>query len=151
MNKIHKAYSLAELILVVMFVGILAAIAVPRINFGIISKQKVDTVTKKMVTDLRRTRSLAITNAATNSKGFEIKMTGSQPYSGYEIMSHDTHDIVDSHTFDSDIVCSGSKLFRFTTMGNLEDTSGNLKISAEGRSFTITVVPATGMIKCVEN
>ena len=107
MNKIQKAYSLAELILVVMFIGILAAIAVPRINFGIISKQKVDTVAKKIVTDLRRTRSLAITNAATNSDGFEMKMTGSQPYSGYEIKSHDTHEIVGSFTIDSDISCTG--------------------------------------------
>lgn len=151
MNKVQKAYSLAELILVVMFVGILAAIAVPRINFGIISKQKVDTVTKKLVTDLRRTRTLAITNAATNSTGYGIQMTGIPPYQGYEIWDRTNWKMIDSHKFDSDIFCGGNKYFRFGPMGNLIDAGGALKISARGRSFTITVVPATGMIKCVEN
>ena len=151
MNKVQKAYSLAELILVVMFVGILAAIAVPRINFGIISKQKVDTVAKKMVTDLRRTRSLAITYAATNSTGYGIQMTGTSPYEGYEIWDRKSMKMIDSHTFDSDIVCKGDKYIRFGPLGNLIDASGSLEISSQGRSFTITVVPATGMIKCVEN
>lgn len=151
MKKPQKAYSLAELILVVMFIGILAAIAVPRINFGVISKQKVDTVTKKMVTDLRRTRSMAITYAATNSTGYGIKMTGFPPYKGYEIWDRTNWKMIDSHTFDSDIVCTGNQFFRFGTMGNLLDVSGTLKLSSQGRSFTISVVPATGMIKCVEN
>ena len=151
MYKQHKAYSLAELILVVLFIGILATVAVPRINFAIISKQKVDTFAEKVVTDLRRTRRLAISDAANNSKGFEMKMTGSQPYSGYEIKSHDTHDIVDSFTIDSDISCTGHDNFRFGPMGNLTDTGFQLQVAAQGRSFTITIVPATGMVKCVEN
>ncbi len=151
MNKLYKAFSLAELIIVVLFIGILAAITVPRINFAIVSKQKVDTVAQKIVTDLRRTRGLAISNAATNSEGFEMKMTGRQPYSGYEIKSHDTHEIVDSLTIDSDISCTGHRNFRFGPMGNLTDTGFELDVAAQGRSFTITIIPATGMIKCVEN
>ena len=150
MDKLCKAYSLVELIIVVLFIGILAAISVPRIDFAIISKQKVDTVSRKIATDLRRTRRLAIADAANNSDGFKMKMTGSGPYSGYEIENLDTGEIVDSLTIDSDISCTGDDEFKFGPMGNLTDTDFQLKVAAQGRSFTITIIRATGMVKCVE-
>ena len=151
MNKLYKAYSLVELIIVVMFIGILAAISVPRIDFAIVSKQKVDTVARKIVTDLRRARKLAIADAANNSNGFEMEMTGSEPYSGYRIKNLDTLDIVDSLTIDSDISCTGHNNFSFGPMGNLTGSDFQLDIAAQGRSFTITITVATGMVKCVEN
>ena len=151
MNKLYKAYSLVELIIVVLFIGILAAISVPRIDFAIISKQKVDTVARKIVVDLRRTRRLAIADAANNSNGFEMQMTGSQPYSGYEIENLDTRQLVDSLTIESDISCTGHNSFKFGPMGNLTGTDFQLDVAAQGKSFTITVTIATGMVKCVEN
>lgn len=151
MNRLHRAFSIAELIIVVLFIGILAAISIPRINFAIISKQKVDTVARKIVTDLRRTRMLAITDAANNSKGFEMQMTGSQPYSGYEIENLDTRQIVDSLTIESDISCTGHRSFKFGPMGNLTGSDFQLDVAAQGKSFTITITAATGMVKCVEN
>ena len=151
MNKLYKAYSLVELIIVVMFIGILAAISVPRINFAIISKQKVETVARKIVVDLCRTRRLAIADAANNSKGFEMKMTGSQPYSGYEIENVDTNETVDSLTIDSDISCTGHNNFKFGPMGNLTGSDFQLDVASQGKSFTITIISATGMVKCVEN
>ena len=151
MDKLCKAYSLVELIIVVMFIGILAAISVPRMDFAIISKQKVDTVAQKIVADLRRTRQLAISDAAANSQGFEMNMTGSAPYSGYEINNLDTHQTVDTLTIDSDISCTGHKDFNFGPMGNLTGNDFELDVAAHGRSFTITITAATGMVKCVEN
>jgi len=153
MAKNEAGYSLAELIIIVMFLGILAAIAVPRLNFAIISRQKADTVARKMVTDLRRTRRLAISDAANNSKGYELKMVGSVPYNEYEIENLDTYETVDSHTTDNvTISCPTGNEFRFGPLGELTSGSGDeLTISAEGKSFTITIIPATGAIKCVEN
>ena len=151
MDKLHRAYSLVELIIIVLFIGVLAAISVPRIDFAIVSKQKVDTVARKIVTDLRRTRRLAIADAANNSKGFEMKMTGSQPYSGYEIANCDTGETVDSLTIDSDVSCTGDNEFEFGPMGNLTGSDFQLKVAAQGRSFTITIITGTGMIKCVED
>jgi len=153
MAQRKTAFSLVELFIVVMFLGILAVIAVPRLNFAIISKQKADTVARKMVTDLRRTRGLAISDAANNSKGYELKMVGSVPYNGYEIENMDTHETVDSHTTGNvTISCPTGHRFKFGPLGELKSGSGTeLTVSAEGRSFTITIIPATGMIKCVEN
>ena len=154
MKEKKAAFSLIELILIVAFIGIFAVIAVPRLNFAIISKQKADTVARKIVTDLRLTRRLAISDAANNTKGFELKMIGSVPYTGYEIENMDTHGTVASHTIDSSVAvsCSSIGKFRFEPLGNLQTGSDSqIIVSAESKSFTITINSATGAVKCVEN
>lgn len=154
MKEKKAAFSLVELILIVAFIGIFAVITVPRLNFAIISKQKADTFARKIVTDLRLTRRLAISDAANNTKGFELKIVGVPPYDTYEIENVDTKATVASHTFDSDvsISCPTGKRFIYGPLGNMESGSaGGLTISAGGRSFTITIIPATGTVKCVEN
>ena len=151
--KRQNAHTLVEMILVVIFVGILAAIALPRINFAIIRKQKADTFSSKIVTDLRRIRRFAITDAANNTSGYQINMIGGPPFTGYEIVNLDPpSSVLETHTIDPDVSCTGGTLFLFGPLGNLLAGSGTqIDISAEGKSFTITVIASTGMIKCVEN
>lgn len=152
MAKNEAGYSLVELIIVVIFLGIFAVVAVPRLNYAIISKQKADTVARKIVTDLRRTRSLAISDAASNSEGCELKMVGAAPYTAYEIENSDTGETLDSHTIDSSVSCTGDNKFEFGPLGNLKAGSGSeLSVSADGKTYTITIVPATGAAKCAEN
>ncbi|MBN2138028.1 MAG: prepilin-type N-terminal cleavage/methylation domain-containing protein [Sedimentisphaerales bacterium] len=149
----HKAgFTLAEMILAVLLVGIMAVIAVPRLNFSAVSKGKVDVTAGKIVTDLRRVRRLAISDAATNSAGFALNMTGSGSYTGYEIVNMDTSAIVDSHAIDSGVSCTGGSAFEFGPLGNLLTGSDTqLVVSASGKTFTITITTPTGMIKCTEN
>lgn len=148
----HRAFSLVEAIIAVLFIGIFVAIAAPRLNFAIISKNKAETTAKKIVTDLRRTRRMAISDAAENTEGFKLKMSGFSPYTAYTIENDNTEETVDSHTIDSVISCTGGSTFGFGPLGNLKPTSDTqLTVSAEGKTFTITIVPATGMIKCAEN
>ena len=155
MAKKRTAFSLVELILIVAFLGIFAAIAVPRLNFAIISKQKADIVARKIVTDLRLTRRLAISDAANNTQGYKLQMVAPPPYASYEIVDcSPPPTTVDSHTIDSDVsvTCPAQSNFRFGPLGNLEASSGTeITVSAEGRSFTITLNSATGAVKCVEN
>ncbi|MCP4609598.1 MAG: prepilin-type N-terminal cleavage/methylation domain-containing protein [Planctomycetes bacterium] len=146
----RRAFSLIELIIVVTFLGIIAFIAVPRFNFALISKQKADALAQKIVTDLRLTRRLAISDAVNNVKGYELKMVGNT----FEIENVDTHATVSSFPIDSDVsvVCPTGSRFIFGPLGNLESGSGTgINVSAEGKSFTITFITATGTIKCVEN
>ncbi len=162
MKEKKAAFSLVELILIVAFLGIFAAIAVPRLNFAIISKQKADTVARKIVTDLRLIRRLAISDAANNNKGFALRFDGPGGPGGrtsYGIVDRSTQPptVVRDHTIDSDVnVWTDKKTIRFGPLGNLlQSPSGGfpfqITASAEGKTFTITIVPATGTIKCVEN
>jgi Tfp pilus assembly protein FimT len=152
MVRQKNGFSLVELVIIVIFLGIIAGIAVPRFNFAIITKQDAEATAWKIVTDLRRTRSLAIDNAADNTAGFALNMTGSAPYSGYQIQNLATSATVDSHSIDSDTSCTGSNQFRFGPLGNLLSGSGTqLVVSASGKTFTINLTTATGLVRCVEN
>jgi len=150
--KKDSAFSLVEMIIIVMWLGILAAIAVPRLNLAAISRHKADTTARKIVADLRLTRRLAISDAANNTEGFNLAMGGPNPYTGYTIENEDTEEIVGNYTLNSEVTCTGGSLFAFSPIGNLKAPSDTqLSVSAEGKSFTITIIPATGTVKCTEN
>ena len=152
MSGKRQAFTIVELLIIMMIVAVLAVIAVPRLQFATVRRKKADATARKIVTDLRRTRGLAIADAATNTDGFKLKMSGSAPYDEYEIENKDTGETVDSHTIDSAVSCTGGNEFEFGPLGNLLSGSDTqLAVSADGKTFTITVIPATGMIKCTEN
>ena len=148
----RTGFSLVEAILVVLFIGVFSAIAIPKFNQAVISKYKSEVAAKNIVTCLRRARGLAISNAATNTDGFSLNLTGSDPYTGYEIVNLKTSEILDSHTFDSKVTVTGTASdFDFGPLGNLTSTYTQITVSAEGKSFTITIIPATGIVKCTES
>lgn len=152
MARQKRAFTLIEVILVVLFLGIMAAIAIPRLSLSVSSKQKADCLARKIVTGLRRTRRLAISNAADNTAGFKLNMTGSSPYTGYDIVDANSAETVDSHTINSAVSCTGGDEFEFGPLGNLLSGSDTqLVISAGGKTFTIDITSATGMVKCTEN
>jgi type II secretory pathway pseudopilin PulG len=155
MVKQRRAFTVIELILIVIFIGVFAAISIPRLNFASISRNKADIVARNIVTDLRRTRTLAISDAADNTYGFELRMVSPAPYASYEIADlGPPPTTVDTLTIDSNvsISCPGDHHFRFGPLGNLKAGSGTeLTVAAEGKSFTITIISATGLVKCVEN
>lgn len=148
----RKGFSLVEAVMVVFFIGILAAIAVPRLNWAVISRYKAEATAKKIVTALRRVRGLAISDAANNTVGFALRLLGPGPYTGYEIVNLDTAATVDSHTIDSEVTVTGDAYeFDFGALGNLTSANTQLTVSAEGKTFTITVIRATGTVKCEES
>jgi Tfp pilus assembly protein FimT len=157
MARQKTAFTLVEIILAVLFLGIMAVIAIPRLSHSASSKQKADCLAKKIVTDLRRTRRLAISNAAVNTAGFKLSMTGSSPYTGYNIVDAsivdaNSDETMDSHTIDSAVSCTGGDEFEFGPLGNLLSGSDTqLVISADEKRFTIDITSATGMVKCTEN
>jgi prepilin-type N-terminal cleavage/methylation domain-containing protein len=151
MIRERRGYSLVELIIVVIFVAIFAAVAVPRINFAKLSSQKADTFCRKLVTDLRRTRMMAISDAATNNKGFSLEMLGSEPYSGYRIVNLDTMAVVEQHDIDSTLKVTGGDEFEFSPMGNQDGGDNSIIVTGSSRSYTITTISATGTVKWVLN
>ena len=153
--KKDRAFSLVEMIVVVLWLGILAAIAVPRLNRAAISRNKAHTTARKIVTDLRLTHRLAISHAADNTQGYELQMVPPLPYAKCRILDcNPPPTTVELFTIDSDVsvTCPVVPTFRFGPLGNLELGSGTkIIVSAEGKSFTISIIQATGAVKCVEN
>ena len=141
---------MAEMIVVVMIIGALAFIAIPRLNFAALHHKQAHTIAKKIITDLRRTRTLAISKAANNPAGYRLQMVGSSPYASYQIVdTNSSGTVVDSQTIDSPVSCTGGSQFGFGPLGNLLTGSGTtLSVSSEGKTYTITVITGTGIAEC---
>ncbi len=70
----RNAYTLVEMMVVAMIVGIMATVAIPRLNFDVIRRKSVDKEAHKLVGNLRRTRSLSLRDGATNTDGFRLRL-----------------------------------------------------------------------------
>jgi Tfp pilus assembly protein FimT len=152
MTRHRRAFSLAELVLIVLILAVMAFVAVPKMQFATLRRQKADAAARKIATDLKLTRRLAVCNAAVNVDGYALWMQGGPPYSQYRIKNLATLDWVDLRDIDPDVSCTGGNRFEFGPLGNLLAGSDSLlTVSAEGKSFTITVVSATGAVKCIDN
>jgi Tfp pilus assembly protein FimT len=149
MTKKRNAHTLVELIIIVVILAAMVFIAVPRLRFAALYRKQADTVARKIVTDLRRTRQLAIANAATDPNGYALNRSDSS----FQIVDGSGAPIPNgSFTVDSKITLSGGTNFQFGPLGNLTVYDSNqLTVSANGKFFTISITPATGMIQCSEN
>jgi Tfp pilus assembly protein FimT len=147
----RAAYSLAEMIVVVLILGAMAVIAIPRLNLTTLYSKQANTIAKKIATDLRRTRTLAISKAVNNPSGYKLQMAGSSPYTSYQIVdSNVAATVVDTLTIDSGISCTGGSLFKFGPLGNLLTGSSAtpITVSSDGKTYTITIITATGIVEC---
>ncbi len=149
--RARKAYTLAEVVVTVLLIAVLTGVAVPRLQFGLKRRAQAEATAWKIVTDLRRTRSLAILHAAANPAGFALNIKQTGKSTTYNIVDQGSKDTVDSQTIDSSIDLSGRMKFEFGPLGTLkEKNTPSLDVSADGKTFTISVVPATGMVKCLD-
>lgn len=151
----RNAYTLVEMMVVVMIVGIMAGVAIPRFNFDVICRKSVDKEAHKLVGNLRRTRSLALRDAAINSSGYWLILTDPEPYSGYTIRSVETWELVDTVTFDPGVdvtLTGGSAWFKFDNLGTFSNYSNHgISIAGSGKSIAISFIPATGAVKWQED
>ncbi len=144
----RTALTLIEMIAVVVILGALVFIAIPRLNFPALYRKQASAVAKQVVTDLRRTRTLAISNAVSHSAGYSLQMVGSSPYTSYKIVDVNSGTAVDSLTIGSPVSCTGGSIFTFGPLGNLLTGSSTITVSSNNRTYTITVIPATGIVEC---
>ena len=148
--NLKKGFTLAEILIVVLIVGILTAIAVPRLSFSLISNLDAKVQSKRLAAVIRKTRSLAILHAATNNEGFRLSMTGPEPYAGYEIVDIDTSETVETGSIEG-VECTGASVFNFGPLGNrLSPNTEGLEVADGEKSYGITVVNSTGMVRWAE-
>ena len=103
---VRKAFTLVEVLVVVLMLGVLAVIAIPRLSVAVLHRGKVEVTAAKIVADLRLARQLAITHAATNPRGFELDLVGHAPYEAYELHDRQSGTVVASYTIDPTVRCT---------------------------------------------
>jgi type II secretory pathway pseudopilin PulG len=145
-----RAFSMAEMLLVVIIIGALAAVAVPRFSMATVLTKQDEALIRKLTVDLRKTRMMAIANAADNSSGYQLRINTSAPKS-YEIRNLQTSLTVETHPVDSRITFSGTTQFSFTALGTLNPaTSVQLTVTGANKSWLLDIYGYTGSVKCTE-
>jgi Tfp pilus assembly protein PilE len=146
-NHPCPGHTLVEMVTVVLVLSILACIAVPRLNFDAVWGARADAMAKRLATDLRHTRTLAITDAAGNPEGFALVMNDSEPYRSYQILDQHRHTAVTTCRLPAGVRCSGGRRFGFGPLGNLQTGSDlRLRIGTEGKTYLLEIAPVTGAV-----
>jgi prepilin-type N-terminal cleavage/methylation domain-containing protein len=148
MNKNAKGVTLVELLIVVMIISIFSFIAVPRFSMATVFKGKAETSASQIASAIRLCRSLAINNAATNQAGYSLDFTGTGNYTSFQIIDMQSGQPIKTESVPSGVSCSGVNSFQFNTIGSRTSSTGNLTVSAGGKTFIISVITNTGMVKC---
>ncbi len=137
-----------EAVTVVFVLSLLTCVAVPRLDFGAVWGARADAVARRLATDLRHTRALAITHAARNPDGFALVMQGVEPYPGYQIIDRHDRVVVTACNLPPGVQCRGGRRFEFGPLGNLQNGSdARLGIRTEGKSYRLAIAPVTGAVQ----
>jgi len=146
----RKAVTLVELLIAVLIIAAMTFVAIPRFSMATAKAGKAAAMAQKIAAGIRYTRSLAISNAATNSQGFSLNMTGSGSYTGFKIVDLSSSTTIKTESIDPAVSCTGASNFRFGPLGNRLVASDSLTISGGGSTFNVTVISVTGMVKCAQ-
>ena len=152
MKTVRKGLTLIELIIVVMIIGALAFIAVPRLIMATVALGGSNTGAERIAAAIRHCRTLAISNALNNPQGFSLNMTNvvSGSYTGFQIVNVRTNDVNETGTIPADVNFNGDREFQFGPFGDRTVGTGILTVSGGGKSYEISVVTGTGMVKCTK-
>lgn len=137
-----SGFTLIEIILVIVVLGILMAVAIPRFNFN---NKLAYTTAKKLADDLRFTRSLAI------NKGINhyLLLSPSSPYTQYAIFDSSTDpdtQIGETRTIPTGVNCTAStSTFQFNYLGACNSgVDGTVTLVGEGETSVVDITGFTG-------
>ncbi|HDZ61945.1 MAG TPA: hypothetical protein ENH40_02215 [Nitrospirae bacterium] len=146
-----KGLTLIEIIFVVMLLGIITIIAIPRFRSDFSTKQRVKSEAQEIASNIRYTRRLAVTDI--DATRYIIRFFYATNEYGIYRNSVNIANLVDDFIpIPPEITASGERRIRYYPQGNCDlMDSGVIDISAGGHSYTITVQTATGRVRVIEN
>jgi len=149
MKTARKGFTLIELIIVVLIIGALTFIAVPRLIMATVTLGRTNTSAERIAAAIRHCRTLAISKALNNPQGFELDITDAN----YTIFNVRTGDVNETGTIPADVNCTknGDGRFQFGPFGDRTDGTGSLTVIGGGKTYEISVVKSTGMVQCTKH
>jgi type II secretory pathway pseudopilin PulG len=146
-QKSTAGFTMIEAVLVLVLIAVMGTIAIPRFAGEMLNATSAIGASRELSSDMRLCRSMAIANAGTNPTGYALKMIGTTPYPGYELVDLQTATTLSTKNFPAGVSATGDDEYRFGPLGNLLTGSGtSCTISGSGKHFQLTVTVATGSV-----
>jgi len=148
----RAAFTLVEILFVIVVIGIVAAVVIPRSGRGDFYEYHiVQTTARQMVADLRLARRLAISHGSTNSSGYSFDLTGGSPYTGWRILDESDSSVVgEAKTIDPAVRVTGISNVAFDTVGGASYSATNITLqetkTPRDVDFEISITKDTGRI-----
>ena len=135
-------FTLIEIVLTVAVLAILVSIVIPRVGWDTMGKVQAETAARQFSDYLKLARSLAITHASSNSEGYKVVLSPSQPYT-YSLINADTSETVKGPVaLPEGVDRSGGRTYQFTPLGNLSVSRElSVQFSKSGNTTVVTVTP----------
>ncbi|MCK5450820.1 MAG: prepilin-type N-terminal cleavage/methylation domain-containing protein [Candidatus Omnitrophica bacterium] len=142
----NKGFTMIEILLVLVVVGILAAVVIPRVGKGgeLYNNFLAYTTAHKVAADLRLTRRLAITTGNDHRLEFDV-VAGEKVYSLSE-NDGGWSTISEVKTIASDVTVSGDSSVTFSLTG-AASSAASIGFTAGTASYTDSVVAYTGKVE----
>ena len=148
MSKFLRAYTILEVILIILLIAVWAGVTLPRFGGGIfLNKYRLKTTVYNLASDMRSARNSAITNARSYIVKFDFTKTP-QEYQIYQWSIATGNEVGEKKIIPSGVGGSGTNQYTFFLLGDAD--SGQTIFSSTGAGqWTIIVIGPTGTV-CIQ-